>query len=424
MRMPPGWMALSATLAVSAALDAQQLDRTLTVFLDCQTRNCDFDHFRRELTFVNWVREPQLADVHMLTTSEETGGGGREYAIAFLGRRSFIEWTDTLRHTSRNTDTDAEVREALTARLQLGLARYVARTPSSQYLRLLYDPPEEAEAAPATAADDPWNFWTFRIGLDGSLAAEARESGLSIDGSLGADRVTEAFKIGFGLFGEYEREEFELEDGATLVSTEENYFADASAVWSLGRHWSAGIGAGAGRSTFSNEDLAVTGGPAVEYNVFPYSESTNRQITLRYRAEGAAFNYTEITVTGQTSEVLPRHRLSLGAAFRQPWGQLNGFLEGIQYLHDPTVHRIETFGRVEFRVFRGLSVQLDGEFARIKDQISLSAADLTPEEILLQRRERETDFTFELSAGFTIRFGSAFANVVNPRMSERRGRRF
>jgi hypothetical protein len=417
MRQPPVWLLTLSLLAAATPVPAQQLDRALAVFLDCQTDNCDFDHFRREVDFVNWVREPQLADVHVLVTSEGTGGGGREYSVALFGRRSFAQWSDTLRHTSRNTDSDAEVREALTGRLQLGLARYVARTPPSQYLRLLYEPAEEAGIAPATPADDPWNFWTFRIGLQGSLAGESQESGIEIDGSLSASRVTESFKIDFGVSGEYERETFEeLDEGETLISTSQDYFADVLAVWSLGPHWSTGFGVDAGRSTFSNEDLTLSGGPAIEFNFFPYSESTNRQITLRYQTEGAWFDYREINQDSVTRQTLARHRLSIDAAFREPWGQLNGSIEGTQYLHDPTAHRIEMFGRVEFRVFRGLSVDFDGEFARIKDQFSLPAAGLTPEEILLRRRERETDFRYELSAGFTIRFGSAFANVVNPRM--------
>ncbi|MFQ6046753.1 MAG: hypothetical protein ACE5PT_10425, partial [Gemmatimonadales bacterium] len=50
---------------VSAApmLAAQepQIDTTLAlkVFLDCNAPNCDFDHFRREITWVNWVRDRQ-----------------------------------------------------------------------------------------------------------------------------------------------------------------------------------------------------------------------------------------------------------------------------------------------------------------------------------------------------------------------------
>lgn len=50
------------------------------VFLDCNTF-CDFDHIRREITYVNWVRDRADADVHLIITSQNTGGGRVRAAI-------------------------------------------------------------------------------------------------------------------------------------------------------------------------------------------------------------------------------------------------------------------------------------------------------------------------------------------------------
>ena len=44
--------------------------------------------------------------------------------------------------------------------------------------------------------------------------------------------------------------------------------------------------------------------------------------------------------------------------------------------------------------------------------------DNSEEEILLQRRQRETDFRFRVGLGFSYRFGSKVANVVNPRLRD------
>ena len=38
-------------------LDSGPEDSLLRVFLDCERRMCDFDHFRREVSFVNYVRD-------------------------------------------------------------------------------------------------------------------------------------------------------------------------------------------------------------------------------------------------------------------------------------------------------------------------------------------------------------------------------
>ena len=163
-------------------------------------------------------------------------------------------------------------------------------------------------------------------------------------------------------------------------------------------------------------DLALFAGPAVEYNIFPYFESTRRQVTFRYTVEAAAFWYMEQTVEGETEEFLPRHSLIVGAAVQQPWGEIHGSLNGVQYLHDLRVHRLTAFLNFEYRLFRGFNLDVNAEISRIKDQFYLSGEGIDPDDILLRRRQRETDFRYELSLGLSYRFGSKFANVVNPRM--------
>ena len=51
------------------------------------------------------------------------------------------------------------------------------------------------------------------------------------------------------------------------------------------------------------------------------------------------------------------------------------------------------------RLFRGFSLEVEANVARIKDQIYLRAGRLTPEEILLGLRERGTDYEYERPPG-------------------------
>jgi hypothetical protein len=51
------------------------LDDAPLVYLDCQ--RCWETHIRSEIDFVNHVREAAGANVHVLITSQPTGGGGR-----------------------------------------------------------------------------------------------------------------------------------------------------------------------------------------------------------------------------------------------------------------------------------------------------------------------------------------------------------
>src|SRR6266567_7730187 len=81
-------------------------DSTLRVFIDCPSfqSGCDPDYFRTEITFVNHVRSPEDADVHVLLTTQGTGSGGTEYTITLIGRRRFDGRTDTLRYVAGKSD--------------------------------------------------------------------------------------------------------------------------------------------------------------------------------------------------------------------------------------------------------------------------------------------------------------------------------
>src|SRR5687767_128300 len=108
---------------VTAAPSAQV--GTLSVFLDCD--DCSSEYVRTEIAFVNWVRDRTAADVHVLVTSQDAGGGGDQFTFAFIGLRQFAGRSDTLRYTTNATTTDDEERQGLTRTLALGLVPFVAR---------------------------------------------------------------------------------------------------------------------------------------------------------------------------------------------------------------------------------------------------------------------------------------------------------
>ncbi len=52
---------------------------------------------RTEVTFINYVRDRTDADVHVLVTTQETGGGGIEYTAKFIGLGRFAGVDQTLK---------------------------------------------------------------------------------------------------------------------------------------------------------------------------------------------------------------------------------------------------------------------------------------------------------------------------------------
>ncbi|KPK78502.1 MAG: hypothetical protein AMS25_15045 [Gemmatimonas sp. SM23_52] len=234
--------------------------QALFVFLDCNAPNCDFDHFRREIGWVNWVRDREDAHVHLLITAERTGGGGQHYTLDYIGRGAFDGLDKSLSYVSNPDDTDTEVRERLTRTLALGLVQFVETTPLAPRLRVVYQAPEAALVQ--REEHDPWNLWVFEISLDGSLESEKQESSYSISAEVDVDRVAEDMKINFELSARYRRDEFEFEDGEVEVYTSEDHSADLLIVWSLTDHWSAGGGAYAFRSPCATQPDHRGCGPA------------------------------------------------------------------------------------------------------------------------------------------------------------------
>ncbi|MDE2784268.1 MAG: hypothetical protein OXK77_15030 [Gemmatimonadota bacterium] len=430
-RLRLGRIALAVTVSLTPSSGSAQEpvsepgleDTLLRVFLDCEPRICDFDHFRREVSFVNYVRDPADAELHVLVTWQETAAGGEAFELYFMGLDERAGQSDTLRFVSQESDSVEEVRAGLTQAFKLGLVRYAAPTSAGPLLDIRYTAPAEARQQ-ATAASDPWNLWVFSVRAGAELEGESRQSSQAFDGSFSASRTTESLKIDLSSYAEFEEEEFELNSGEVLVSTSRDLNHEGLIVWSLGPHWSAGARASALTSTRVNQDLTIRAAPALQYSLYPYAESTRRQITFLYSLGLASFDYEEVTLFDKAKETHAEHRLEVSAEFQQPWGEINGALEASMFLHDPSLHRIDLFARGEYRIVRGLNLDLTGSVARVKDQIYVSRENIPDEDILLERRQLGTDFVYELEVGFSFTFGSVFNNVVNPRMGSNRGRRF
>ena len=87
------------------------------------------------------------------------------------------------------------------------------------------------------------------------------------------------------------------------------------------------------------------------------------------------------------------------------------------HLDDLDLHHLSIFGGVNIRLGRGLSLGVNGNASRVRDLISVAAgADATIEEVLLMRRQFQTDYTYSMSISLSYSFGSVFNNIVNPRL--------
>jgi hypothetical protein len=401
-------------LEAQGVLGVPAAGERVRLYLDCNGFYCDSDYYRTELDFVDHVRTRQDADVHLLITAQATGGGGREYTLLFIGQRRFEGMGDTLRHAASQTVTEDERRSGLVSAIKLGLARYAARTAAGRRLTITFVP-LPAGAGQVSPLVDPWNFWTFRTNLNGSLDGESRFSSRSVRASVWGSRITGASKVQLWGNGSQTRQRYDVDSTRTIVSQQSDYGTGGLFVRSLSAHWSAGGRVSANASTYYNQDLHLRVAPAIEYSLFPYADATRRQLTVLYTVGANRYDYRETTIFGRDAETLIDHRFMSSLDLKQPWGSLSFGLEGAQILNDPERFSGQASANADVRLIRGLSFNVRGRVSYVKDQIYLSASGATPEEVLLRLQQLETNYRYYGSVGLSYTFGSIYNNVVNPR---------
>jgi hypothetical protein len=261
----------------------------------------------------------------------------------------------------------------------------------------------------------------FSVSTGASFDAEESNRESEWDVNLTADRVTDMWKLAFGVSIDEERETFNLDEESPLEVRRVERSAEWFAARSLGPHWSIGVDGEVASSTFGNTRVLAQSAPAVEYSIFPYRDYATRQFVLQYQVGVEHARYNEVTLFDRLRETNGRHALSADLDMRQPWGSLEVGVEWSQYLHDRRKYRVEFDGEISLQIVRGLSVDLEGFASRIRDQLSLPRRGATPEEVLLQLRELQSGYEVRLSFGVRYSFGSLFNNVVNPRFGNRRG---
>lgn len=385
-------------------------------YIDCSS--CDYDYLRTEVTFVNYVRDRAEADLHVLVTTQTTASGGTEHTITLIGQGRFAGASDTLLYISRQSETQDEVRAGLVRVLKAGLLRYALKTPLRDFLTVQYTRP--SVAGPVT---DKWDYWVFRISLNGFLDGEQQTTNKSLGASVSANRVTEDWKVNLSARTRYSDRRFDFED-AIVKDIQRSQYVEGLLVRSLDDHWSVGLSGWLESSSYNNTRLVYRMAPALEYDLFPYSHSTREQLRFMYRLGVNRASYQDSTIFDKIAETYVSQSLDIALELKQPWGSISASLEGVHYPWDrrtegkPLGQRISwnIFGMISWKVFEGFSIDMFGGYSSIHDQFSLRKGEASRDDVLLQRTRLATNYSYNMAFGVSYTFGSIFNNIVNPRM--------
>jgi hypothetical protein len=382
---------------------------SIKLFVEC---NCDKNYIRQEIKHIDHVRDQGLANVQLFIYDITNGSGGRTYKLEFTGSSSFKEITNTLSFDSNPNMTSDEVRKQTVLAINKGLIKYIIESDLAD--KITYNINGEAKNQ-EQEIEDPWKNWIFEIYGSASYSKEASRKRFDYEVGFESDRVTEKWRIRADLEMNQTESKF-IQNDEEFTSSRQRYWGAASIVKSLSNHWSTGVFVNSRHDTYTNIDFSGGFYPALEYNIYPYTEVLKREITFAYKIGGFYNNYIETSIFGEDNEVIYNHSFDIQARYRQPWGNIYSRIRASSFLEEFSKNRLQVYSSLSIRVLKGLSVRFSNNLEFIQDQINLPAGDASIEDVLLQQKQIATDFELDFSVGVSYTFGSAFNNIINTRL--------
>ena len=390
----------------------QKVDK-LKVFLDCSW-NCDYDFLQREMSYIDFFRDAKSVNLHIIVKGETGNSRGEIVTFRFIGIEEFEGVNNKLVLDVPVNTSGAVKRDLYLEVLEKGVYAYVIRTKANDVVTLSYS---DKEADIKVIKKDKWNNWAFQTSIGGYFNGEENYSNSNSDMRLSANRITEEskFKSSFSINSSISKYKFQTEPDVTIKS--KSKYAGMTYVKSKSEHFSIGAIANYSQSTFYNYDGSYKLSPCIEYNIFPYAESSEHRLSLLYGISANHNDYTDTTVYLKISENFASHLFELTYHNTQTWGGFALSINGNQILekNDLKKYNVRISSDVDWNISKGLSLYYYAYINFDRGQIHLPLYEATYEEIILRQKELESNYFYYLSFGISYTFGSMKNNVVNPR---------
>ncbi len=395
---------------INNAQSSSEQNTPLNFFLDCD--DCDFNFVRQELTFIPFVRDPKLADVHILVTDSETGSGGNKYYLNFIGLNEFTDSNYEYTVFTKQSDSEDDIRKLLLKFIKIGILQYFSKTELMEQINIGIK--DSKDRAADNMVIDRWKKWVYRISSGGELQKEASQNEYSINTEASAEKITEEWKTSFETTYEINHENY-YDDGEKITNQQDSKELSAEFVKSINEKWSAGIFGSYSSSTYLNIENKYGTSAGLEYNIFPWKECNRRIFAIRYTAGTNYSDYIEETIYDKMFEILWYESLGVNIELIQPWGEFSVELKGSHYFHDFTKNRLTLESDFSIRMTKNLSIFCEIQSQLVHDQLYLPKGDASLEDVLLKRRKLATTYEIGGQLGFKFTFGSIYNNVVNER---------
>ena len=382
-------------------------EKQLKVFLDC---NCDENYLKQNTSFLEYVRDQDLADIEIFILDVYTPTGSRSFEINIDGNNIYHEISTSSKVVGYSNDTSSTLRDKLLNKVKLALIPFLDK--GGYNIKIDVD----SNLDDYSTNDDKWKNWVFK--LSGSYNNDKEETRKTnrYEIEFEIDKLTPEWRIGIDFSRSESNRNFFSNDNI-YTSNRKTTSLRARVVRSVSNHFSLGAFVGGFQNTYENIDFQRYIMPAIEYSLFPYEDVLSREVTLAYRIGTGKRNYIEKTIYGYTKQIVYPHGLTLNVKFRKKWGNISSYVRGDQFLNDGTKKRLSLRSSLDIRVFEGLAVRFSSNINLIRDQYNLAASSTSSiEDLLLQQRQIATDYKTSFSVGLSYTFGSIYNSVINTRL--------
>ena len=155
--------------------------------------------------------------------------------------------------------------------------------------------------------------------------------------------------------------------------------------------------------------------PTVEYNVYPYSEATERQLRFNYQLGVMQSHYEEPSYRNRMSDLFLSQALNIRYRLVESWGDI-GLGSGFLHLYDTEhFYNLNFSPSVSWNILKGLNFNVQGSYSIVRDQYFLKLDDATSTEIITGQTQLKSAYNFFVVMGINYSFGSIHNNVVNVR---------
>ncbi len=381
-------------------------ENKIKAYIDCR---CDENYIKQETSFLEYVRDQDLADLEIFIRDERNPTGSRSFEIKIDGNNKYQGINSTGTVVGYINDTSSSLRDKLVNKLKVVLVPFLDK--GDYNLKLDID----SNYTDNPTNDTRWKNWVFEV--SGSYNGDQEESRKTnrYEIEFEIDKLTEDWRIGAELRRNETNRKFYSDDDV-YKSTRKTTSFNGRVVRSISDHFSAGLFFGAYQNTYENIDFNKYIQPAIEYSFYPYKDVLSKEITLAYKIGTGKRNYIEKTIYGYEKQKLSSQTLSLNIRFRQKWGNVSSYLNATQFLNDGSKKRFSLRSDLDIRIFEGLAVRLSGNINLIREQYSLAAGNTSIEDLLLQQRQIATDYRTGFSLGLSYTFGSIYNSIINTRL--------